>query len=143
MDYDGDGRADFSVYQNGAWHFYNDDGTHDKGVWTGGVAGDVPVPGDYHGVGREEVVIFRGGSWLFYSLDTQKQTTDSVWTGANPSPGRPLQPAPLDLDGDGTLEFTVYAGGPWHFYEDDGTYLKGVWTGGVAGDQPISRRQLP
>lgn len=143
MDYDGDGRADFSVYQNGAWHFYKDDGTHDKGIWTGGVAGDVPVPGDYHGVGREEVVIFRGGSWLFYSLETQKQTSDSVWTGANASPDTPLQPAPLDLDGDGTLEFTVYAGGPWHFFEDDGTYRKGVWTGGVAKDQPISRRQLP
>jgi len=141
MDYDGDGRADFTVYQNGAWHFYNRDGTYFKGIWTGGVAGDIPVPGDYHGVGREEVVIFRGGAWLFFSLDTAAYT-GGVWTGAAPYGGQPLQPAPLDLDGDGTLEFTVYAGGPWHFYNDDGTYLRGVWTGGVPGDRPISRRQL-
>ena len=51
-------------------------------------------------------------------------------------------PAPLDLDGDGTLEFTVYGGGPWHFYNDDGSYIRGVWAGGLQGDLPISRRQL-
>jgi hypothetical protein len=141
MDYDGDGRADFTVYQNGAWHFYNHDGTYFKGIWTGGVAGDIPVPGNYHGGGRDEVVVFRGGAWLFFNLDTASYT-GGVWTGATPYGGQPLQPAPLDLDGDGTLEFTIYAGGPWHFYNDDGSYLRGVWTGGVADDKPISRRQL-
>jgi hypothetical protein len=141
MDYDGDGTADFTVSQGGAWHFYRDDGTYYKGIWTGGVPGDVPVPGDYHGVGREEVVIFRGGAWLFFDLATGA-SQPGVWTGASPYGGQPLQPAPLDCDGDGTLEFTIYAGGPWHFYRDDGSYLRGVWTGGAAGDKPLSRRQL-
>ena len=137
MDYDGDGKADFTVYQNGAWHFYNANGSYRKGIWTGGVAGDVPVPGDYNGDKVEEPVIFRGGAWLFYNFTTGAYD-HGVWTGASGT----LQPAPLDYDGDGTLDFTVYAGGPWHFYRDDGSYLKGVWTGGLAGDKPISRRQL-
>jgi subtilisin family serine protease len=140
-DFDGDGRADFSVYQNGAWHFYNHDGTYLKGIWTGGAAGDVPVPGDFDGVGHDEVVVFRGGAWLFYNFATAAPD-HGVWTGAASYLGRPLQPAPLDLDGDGRLDFTVYAGGPWHFFNRDGSYLFGVWTGGVAGDKPISRRQL-
>ncbi|HEY7216183.1 MAG TPA: M12 family metallo-peptidase [Thermoanaerobaculia bacterium] len=141
MDYDGDGKADFSVYQNGAWHFYYANGSYRKGIWTGGVAGDVPVPGDYNGDGVEEPVIFRGGAWLFYNFSTGA-AAGGVWTGVPSFGGQPLQPAPLDYDGDGTLDFTVYTGGPWHFYRDDGSYLKGVWTGGVAGDKPISRRQL-
>ena len=40
LDYDGDGKADFSVYSGGPWHFYNSNGTYNKGVSTAGVAGD-------------------------------------------------------------------------------------------------------
>jgi hypothetical protein len=141
LDYDGDGRAELSVYAGGPWHFYNDDGTYLKGIWTGGVSGDVPVPGDYDGNGTDEVVVFRGGAWLFFNFQTGVND-HGVWTGAAVYQGKPFQPAPLDLDGDGSLEFTIYTGGPWHLYRDDGTYLRGVWTGGVAGDRPISRRQL-
>ena len=139
-DYDGDGKADFSVYQGGPWHFYNPDGTYLKGIWTARVAGDIPVPGDYTIDGKDEVVIFRGGAWVFFDFVT-KAHVRGVWTGAATWKGLPLQPAPLDTDGDGTVEFTVFAGGPWHFFYDHGSYWKGVWTGGVAGDQAISRRQ--
>ena len=121
---------------NGAWHFFNDNGTYNKGIWTGGAVGDIPVPGDYDADGREEPVIFRGGAWLFYNFTTGA-AAGGVWTGTAG------QPAPLDYDGDRTLDFTVYANGAWHFYRDDGSYLRGLWTGGVVGDRPISRRQLP
>jgi RHS repeat-associated protein len=129
MDYDGDGRADFTVYDRGAWHFFNRDGTYLKGIWTGGVAGDVPVPGDYEGVGRDQPVIFRGGAWLFYDFNTGANYR-GVWTGIA---GVPVA---MDYDGDGTADFSVYDRGAWHFFKDDGTYLKGFWTGGVAGDIP-------
>jgi hypothetical protein len=141
MDYDGDGRSDFTVYQNGAWHFYNANGTYRKGIWTGGVAGDVPVPGDYNGDGVEEPVVFRGGAWLFYNFTTGA-SAGGVWTGVAAFGGNPLQPAPLDYDGDGSVDFTIYTGGPWHLFRDDGSYLRGSWTGGVPGDKPMSRRQL-
>jgi hypothetical protein len=140
LDFDGDGRAELSVYTGGAWHFYNDNGTYLKGIWTGGVVGDIPAPGDYDGNGVDEVVVFRGGAWLFYDFTTGTNYK-GVWTGASALPGRILEPAPLDLDGDGSLEFTVYGGGPWHLFNDDGTYLRGIWTGGVITDQAISRRQ--
>jgi hypothetical protein len=145
MDYDGDGTADFTQLCNGAWHFYNDDGSYNKGIWTGGVAGDLPVPADYDGNGMDDVVVFRGGAWLFYDFATGNYLPgSSIWTGAPPHwTGGTSVPAPLDYDGDGKADFTVYSGGPWHFYNSNGTYNKGIWTGGVAGDKALSRRLLP
>jgi Calcineurin-like phosphoesterase/Purple acid Phosphatase, N-terminal domain/FG-GAP-like repeat len=145
MDYDGDGTADFTQLCNGTWHFYNDNGSYNKGIWTGGVAGDLPVPADYDGNGTDDVVVFRGGAWLFYDFATGAfDSTKSTWTGAPPHfTGGTSLPAPLDHDGDGKADFTVYSGGLWHFFNSDGTYNKGIWTGGVAGDQALSRRLLP
>jgi exo-beta-1,3-glucanase (GH17 family) len=145
MDYDGDGSADFTQLCNGAWHFYNSDGSYNKGIWTGGVAGDLPVPADYDGDGTDDVVVFRGGAWLFYDFATGAfDSTKSMWTGAPAHwTGGTSLPAPLDYDGDGAVDFTVYSGGPWHFFNSNGTYNKGIWTGGIAGDQALSRRLLP
>lgn len=140
MDHNGDGKADLSVYASGAWHFYNPNGSYLKGIWTGGGPNDIPVPGDYDGNGTEEVVIFRNGAWLFFDFGTGLHVR-GVWTGAASVNGDALQPAPLDRDGDGALEFGILAGGPWHFYQSNGAYQSGIWTGGVSGDQAISRRQ--
>jgi hypothetical protein len=41
------------------------------------------------------------------------------------------------------MNLAVYSGGPWHFFNPDGSYDRGVWTGGLAGDQGVSRRLLP
>jgi Subtilase family/FG-GAP-like repeat len=145
MDYDGDGTADFTQLCNGAWHFYNDDGSYHKGIWTGGVPGDLPAPADYDGDGTEDVVVFRNGAWLFFDFVTGAwEAAKSTWTGAPPhwNGGTPL-PAPLDYNGDGKADFTVYSGGPWHFYNQDGSYNRGIWTGGVAEDRALSRRPLP
>jgi hypothetical protein len=143
MDYDGDGFANFTVFSGGPWHFYNDDGTYHKGIWTGGVVGDLPVPADYDGDIAEEVVVWRAGAWRFFDFDTAA-FDHGVWTGSPPHwTGGTSLPSPLDYDGDGIVEFTVFSGGPWHFYNAAGGYVKGIWTGGVVGDLPISRRLLP
>jgi hypothetical protein len=142
IDVDGHG-ARFSIYCGGPWHFYNRDGSYQKGIWTGSIPNDLPAAGDYDGDGREEVVVWRAGAWLFFSFATGGFER-GIWTGApaHATGGRSL-PAPLDLDGDGRLDLTVYSGGPWHFYNRDGSYQKGIWTGAVPGDMGLSRRLLP
>jgi hypothetical protein len=133
---------DYSIYSGGSWFFYNVDGTLNKGIWTGGVAGDLPVPGDYNGDRTEEIVIWRAGAWLFYDFASEALTS-SVWTGAPVYEGFTAVPAPLDYNQDGKLEFTTFSGGPWHFYNADGSLNKGIWIGGSLGDKPISRSYLP
>ena len=39
IDKNGDGVKDFTQLCNGAWFFYNDDGTTNSGIWVGDVAG--------------------------------------------------------------------------------------------------------
>jgi hypothetical protein len=135
MDYDGDGTDDLSLFcSNGLWHFYDDDGSYNRGIWTGGVAGDRAAPADYDGDGKDEVVVFRNGAWHFFDFATGALAR-SVWTGAPTFSGTP-RPVPMDYDGDGAADFSVYSGGPWHFFNDNGSYNRGIWTGGVAGDVP-------
>ena len=43
VDYDDDGTLDKSVYSGGPWHFYHDSGAYNKGIWTGGVAGSAAL----------------------------------------------------------------------------------------------------
>jgi hypothetical protein len=109
------------------------------------VAGDVPVAGDYDGDGIDDVVAWRGGAWLWYDYSTGLyNAAKSVWTGAPAHfTGGTVLPAPIDTNGDGKLDLAVWSGGPWHFFNPNGSYLKGVWCGAVAGDRPISRRSLP
>jgi hypothetical protein len=142
MDYDGNGTTDFTVYVGGPWLFYNSNGTLNKGIWTGGVAGDLAVPGDYNGDGTDEVVVWRSGAWLFFNFNSGVMV-NGVWTGAPMFYGMAAIPAPLDYDKDGGMDYTTYSGGSWLFYNENGALNKGIWTGGVIGDLPISRRYLP
>jgi hypothetical protein len=43
LDYDGDGKLDFTIFSGGPWHFFNKDGTYYKGIWTNVLAGDIPI----------------------------------------------------------------------------------------------------
>jgi hypothetical protein len=137
MDYDGDGGVEPSQLCAGAWHFYNDDGSYNKGIWTGGAPGDLPAPADYDGDGTDDIVVWRAGAWRFFDFASEA-FDHGVWTGAPPHwLGGTSLPVPMDYDGDGRAEFSVWSGGPWHFYNDDGSYNKGIWTGGVAEDLPV------
>ncbi len=57
-----------------------------------------------------------------------------VWTG--PGTGN-CYPAPADYDGDGRTDYAQLCAGAWHFYNPDGTYLRGIWTGGLPQDRPV------
>ena len=84
-------------------------------------------------------MVYRAGSWLFYDFATgQPVPGSSRWTGG----GSGCTPAPMDYDGDGKTEFSQLCGGAWHFYNDNGSYLKGIWVGNVAGSIPVPSNSL-
>lgn len=43
LDVDGDGDVDFAVWSGGQWHFFDNAGVYNKGIWTGGVTRDLLI----------------------------------------------------------------------------------------------------
>jgi len=125
MDYDGDGRTEFSVFRPGiGWYFYNDNGTLLKSIPIT-FANAQPAPADYDGNGTDDVVVYHNGTWSKYDFNTGAAawsiTTDDFGDGIA---------VPMDYDGDGRAEFTVFRPGlNWHFYNEDGTHFSGIWIG--------------
>jgi hypothetical protein len=69
-DYDGDGRADISIFRNATGYWYvmlSGSGSWLTVKW--GMSDDVPVPADYNGDGVTDIAIFRpsSGDWYFYN----------------------------------------------------------------------------
>jgi hypothetical protein len=64
FDFDGDGKADISVFRrsDGFWYIMKSSGGFSFTKW--GLARDVSVPGDYDGDGRTDVAVYRHGEAL-------------------------------------------------------------------------------
>jgi uncharacterized delta-60 repeat protein len=103
FDFDGDGRADVSVYRpsDGVWFIQNSS----TGLYAiqFGAADDKLVPADYDGDGRTDVAVYRNGNWI---LQRSRDGFASLDFG---SPGD--IPVPADYDGDGRAEIAVYRPG--------------------------------
>ncbi len=137
LDFDGDGRTDFSVIQNlnGAmiWHNSLSLAGYNP-VSFGSFTDDVPVPADYDGDGKTDVGVWRTSNGTFYILQSADNTFKGVAFGQAGDNPRVSQ----DFDGDGKTDFAVT--------RNVGNTL--VWyilqsTGGVRGIQYGSNTDKP
>jgi len=110
FDFDGDGKADASVYRpsDGYWHILNSQSGY--GAFRFGLSTDKIVPADYDGDGRTDYAIYRPGEGKWYL-----QRSSLGFTAFNFGLSSDI-PMPADYDGDGKADVAVYrpSNGRWY-----------------------------
>jgi hypothetical protein len=139
-DYDGDRRADPTVFRPGTGYWYTLQSTSNYTTWLGqqwGVSTDIPVPGDYDGDGRTDLAIFRPstGTWWILQSSSNYTTYVSRQWGIDSD-----IPVPGDYDGDGKTDLAIFrpSTGTWWILQSSSNYT--TWLGqqwGVSTDIPV------
>lgn len=108
FDFDGDRKADISVYRptTGDWHILKS--TDRSSVTTNwGINGDQIVPADYDGDGRNDLAVYRNGVWWV------RRSSDGGYTASQFGLAGD-KPVPSDFDNDGRADLSVFRQGVWH-----------------------------
>lgn len=132
FDYDGDIRADLSVFRPSDGNWYLLRGTAGFMSMTYGEPGDKMVPADYDGDGKTDVAMFRPSNGKWYIFKSQSQSfTESAWGEAGDIP------APADHDGDGKADLVIFrpSAGMWYLRYADNKISQTQF--GTAEDKPV------
>ena len=134
FDYDGDGRADVSVFRpsENKWYILrSSDSSVTQQVFA--IANDIPVPADYDGDGKTDIAVYRpsNGAW-WYSSSLNGAQINVNWGGESGD-----IPRPSDFDGDGKTDFVFFrpTNNFWYRITSAGTISNVQF--GSAGDKPV------
>ena len=110
FDYDGDGRADLSVFRpsDRTWYLNRVNGGFDAVPF--GLATDKLAPADYDGDGKTDIAVYRAGIWYL-------RRSQLGFLGFAFGTGEDI-PQPADFDGDGKAEIAVWrpSNATWYIY---------------------------
>ncbi len=130
FDFDGDGRAELSVFRpsNGIWYFMDSAGS--VGGIQFGSASDKLVPANYDNDGRTDVAVYRNGVWyiqrsLLGFTSMQFGISDDI-------------PVPADFDADGRADLAVYRPSTGTWYVQRSTLGFTAVQFGSSGDKPVA-----
>lgn len=133
-DYDGDGKADVSVFRpsENKWFIYrSSDGQVLQQIFA--VSDDIPVPADYDGDGKTDMAIYRPASADWWSLSTINGNQINVqWGEPN------VLARPSDFDGDGKADYIFFLPSNSTWYGYGSTVGASYVTFGIVGDKPVT-----
>ncbi len=133
FDYDGDGRADVSVFRPSANRWYRLMSGNGSVAEDGfGLAGDIVAPADFDGDGKTDIAIFRpsNGDWWYLASSTNTQV-NIRWGAAGDVP------RPADFDGDRLADPIVYRPSENVWYRFGSTGLVSITQFGAIQDKPV------
>jgi len=111
FDYDGDSRADLSVFRpsDRTWYVQPSNSGNFYGVQFG-LPTDKLAPADYDGDGKTDIAVYRSGIWYL-------QRSQLGFLGFAFGSGEDV-PQPADFDGDGRAEIAVWrpSNGTWYVF---------------------------
>ena len=129
FDFDGDCRADVSVFRpaNGGWYIQQSTAGFTGTLF--GQNGDKIVPADYDGDGKIDVAVVRNGIWYL-------QRSRLGFTGFVFGDGNDI-PVPADYDGDGTADVAVFrpSNGVWYLQQSTAGFTGIAF--GISTDKPV------
>ncbi|MGB7202687.1 MAG: FG-GAP-like repeat-containing protein [Pyrinomonadaceae bacterium] len=132
FDYDGDGRADVSVFRpsTNTWYIFNS-GNSTVHIEMFGSNGDIPAPADFDADAKTDIAIMRNGGW-WYRSSLDGLSYSLPWTGG----GNFARPG--DFGGDGRADLVAYqtSNGLWSRHSLGGSQTSNV-TFGTTGDKPL------
>jgi uncharacterized delta-60 repeat protein len=128
FDFDGDGRADISVYRDGNWYLLQS--TAGFAAAQFGIAADKLVPADYDGDGKTDLGVYRAGTWY---LLRSTQGFAAVQFGLAED-----IPQTGDFDGDGRADLAVFrpSNGTWYLQQSAAGFA-GIQFG-AGGDKAVA-----
>ncbi len=130
FDFDGDGKADVSVFRpaEGAWYLQQSSAGFTGAAF--GISTDKIVPADYDGDGKTDLAVFRSGVWYL-------QRSTAGFTGVQFGADGDI-PAPADFDGDGKADLAVFrpSTGAWYLQQSTAGFIGTQF--GQNGDRPVA-----